>query len=205
MHVFNPLSGSHCLLCLGSCGGAVSFCTGCVDDMPWADRFLASSDWPVFASFFYQFPLNSLISSAKFRKNPGVCNALSSLMWSRAPELDWERWSLCPVPLSWRRHAGRGFNQSAELAKGIAHASGAKLAPGLLRRIRHGIPQRKLGRSDRLQNAVNAFRGTTDVSGKRVVLVDDVYTTGATLRAAREALLDAGASAVVAWVCAAVR
>ncbi len=103
-----------------------------------------------------------------------------------------------PVPLHEARLRERGFNQSALLAAPSAVYLRSPLLTGVLRRIRNTTPQAGLSRADRMDNIRGAFciSGENKVSGKRVMLVDDVITTGMTVREAAAVLLHAGAVAV---------
>jgi ComF family protein len=113
-----------------------------------------------------------------------------------------------PVPLHRRRLWSRRFNQSAMLAMAIAEAAGKPFAPTVLRRIRPTRQQVGLSARERADNVRGAFRVAEGeriaIAGRRVLLVDDVYTTGATMKAASRALLRAGAVAVDAVVFARV-
>jgi ComF family protein len=115
---------------------------------------------------------------------------------------------IVPVPLHRRRLWSRRFNQSAMLALAIAEATGTPFAPTALRRIRPTRQQVGLSARERSENVRGAFRvGDGEriaVAGRRVLLVDDVYTTGATMKAATRALTRAGAEAVDAVVFARV-
>jgi ComF family protein len=108
--------------------------------------------------------------------------------------------AIVPVPLHAFRLWGRRFNQSAELARAIAQLSGKPYHPNVLKRVRRTSRQVGLARQAREDNVRGAFavseRGKTDLEGKRIVLVDDVYTTGATVSAATRALKRAGAGQV---------
>jgi ComF family protein len=106
--------------------------------------------------------------------------------------------AIIPVPLHRSRLLSRKFNQAAELARHIASLSGKPLLPATLLRVKRTEQQVGLGARAREDNVRGAFalaRGhENDVFGKRVVLVDDVYTTGATVAAATRALRKAGAA-----------
>lgn len=109
-----------------------------------------------------------------------------------------------PVPLHPRRLAERGFDQAALLAGPVARRLAVRHAPRALIRTRDTPRQASLDRSARTSNVTAAFecRAPARVNGRRVLLVDDVRTTGATLRACAEALREAGAREVVSLVLA---
>jgi ComF family protein len=113
-----------------------------------------------------------------------------------------------PVPLHWRRLVARRFNQAAELARRIAREADLPYAPGLLRRVRATAMQRGLSREARAANLAGAFaappRRAAELRGRRVLLIDDVYTSGATLSACAAALREAGALRVDALCLARV-
>lgn len=130
--------------------------------------------------------------------------AAAACEWLRAAD------ALVPVPLHANRLASRGYNQSALLAEGVA---ASLRETGLSLPVwKHGLQRsvdtpHQLGaeRAFRLQNVAGAFRVNPDqrIAGKRLVLVDDVMTTGATLRACASALKASGAAAVYVLTCAA--
>lgn len=105
-----------------------------------------------------------------------------------------------PVPLHWWRFFGRRFNQSAELARAIARLSGKQFAPEAVRRVKRTRQQVGLTSLQRQDNVRAAFRVPEDqnslVRGRRVLVVDDVYTTGATVSALAKSLKRAGAARV---------
>lgn len=102
---------------------------------------------------------------------------------------------LVPVPLGAARRRERGYNQSAELARVLGRIIGAPVREDLLRRTRNTIRQTGLTPEGRQANVAGAFAGR-NLPGRRPILVDDVFTTGATLASAAEALLAAGAEVV---------
>jgi ComF family protein len=102
-----------------------------------------------------------------------------------------------PVPLHHRRQRERGFNQSVLLARGVAAASGLDVDERALARIRATVPQVGLDIYERRVNVMGAFEAHGNrVEGRRVLVVDDVCTTGATLEACGQALTAAGARSV---------
>lgn len=103
---------------------------------------------------------------------------------------------IAPVPLHWTRMALRGFNQSVWLGAALARRTGTPFAPDALVRRRRTPSQAGLGPEARLGNVADAFDARPQVRGRRVLLVDDVFTTGATAAACTRALLSAGAAAV---------
>jgi ComF family protein len=116
--------------------------------------------------------------------------------------------ALVPVPLHWRRLWARRFNQSALLALTIAQESGAAIAENALERIKATAQQVGLSRAERALNVQGAFRvpaqGRAAVAGRRLVLIDDVMTSGATTDACARVLLRAGARSVDVLVFARV-
>ena len=111
----------------------------------------------------------------------------------------WRPDVVAPIPLARTRQLERGYNQSAALAEGAAEVLAAPVAD-LLVRTRPTLAQARLSAAERIRNVAGAFALApgADVAGRRVLLVDDVLTTGATLAAAALPLLDAGARVDVA-------
>jgi ComF family protein len=116
--------------------------------------------------------------------------------------------AIVPVPLHWRRLWSRRFNQSALLAKAIGGETGVVVSDGALKRIKATAQQIGLSQSERALNVQGAFRvpdeRKAEVAGRRLVLVDDVLTSGATSDACARAQLRAGAGCVELLVFARV-
>lgn len=120
----------------------------------------------------------------------------------------WPRWQtpvdlVVPVALHPERERKRGYNQSTLLARRLSCKLGWQMLPESLQRTRDTRPQTRLSGSERLQNVQRAFQAQRDiVTGKHILLVDDVATTGATLAASADALLAAGAVSVSGYCLA---
>jgi predicted amidophosphoribosyltransferase len=116
--------------------------------------------------------------------------------------------ALLPVPLHWRRLWARRFNQSAALARAISDIAGVPVLHGALKRVRATPQQVGLSKTERAENVQGAFRVPAEekpqVAGRRLVLIDDVLTSGATVDTCARALLRAGAAHVDVLVFARV-
>lgn len=109
--------------------------------------------------------------------------------------------AIVPVPLHWRRFQYRGFNQAVGLARPLSREFGLPVVKHVLQRRRHTVPQVELGPKERIENIKDAFRvrRAERIAGKRLLLIDDVYTTGATINECARVLRKAGAASVVAF------
>ncbi|MBS7545395.1 ComF family protein [Ancylobacter oerskovii] len=149
-----------------------------------------------------------LVHGFKYADRTDLADPLAGLMARAGTELLRDAEALVPVPLHPRRLFKRRFNQSALLALGIERRSAVPMRPAWLVRRRATTPQVGLDRAARAENVAGAFAvpdaARAEVAGRRIVLVDDVLTTGATLDACAKALLRAGAERVDVLVFARV-
>lgn len=149
-----------------------------------------------YAPYLYGGTLETMIWRAKFRGREDLALALGRLLANdkRAQALAAQCELVMPIPLSFRRHVKRGYNQSDHLAKPLAQKSGVALRTDWRRR--HTQPQHRLGRRARQSNIQGAFKPVKGVENKTVLIVDDVVTTGFTLHEAARTLLQSGAREV---------
>jgi len=103
---------------------------------------------------------------------------------------------IVPIPLHKKRFAERGFNQATLLARVVSNTTNSYMDDTVLDRYRDTPHQAALSREERLENVIDAFRVNNAVAGKRILLVDDVFTTGATMQACAVELKEAGAVSV---------
>ncbi|BBF91322.1 amidophosphoribosyltransferase [Blastochloris tepida] len=149
-----------------------------------------------------------LVHALKFGDRTDLARPLGRMMAQAGAELLADADALVPVPLHWTRLWQRRFNQSAALADAVGRIAGRPVRNDLLVRRRRTGHQIGLSRAERARNVQGAFAvpalATGEVRGRRLVLVDDVLTTGATLEACARALSRAGAARVDALVFARV-
>lgn len=149
-------------------------------------------------------PLKSVLQRYKYAHEIGLSRPLGALLIERCP-LPLDRYDLIvPVPLHVSRLRWRGFNQSQHLALGLSRAAAIPLDAFALERIRPTRPQVELHEAERRRNVARAFHVARPerVEGRRLLLVDDVYTTGATVNECSRVLLRAGAAQVDVLVLA---
>lgn len=196
-------------------------CTACADrvpaDVPLCGACLTRSAPPALhacaAAVDYAYPWDGLIARFKFRQEPGWAGPFARRMLHRPQTVGLLAQCdlIAPVPLTPARLAERGYNQAWELVKALRRASAtAQRAPALadaLVRLAETPDQHSLPREQRLRNLRQGVFAAHPLHAPRlgdlhVLLVDDVTTTGATLHAAAQALLQAGAARVSALVFA---
>jgi ComF family protein len=150
----------------------------------------------------------TLVHALKYGDRLDLAPLLGRWIAQAGGELLAEADALVPVPLHWRRLWARRFNQSAALAAVIAAESGVPVAAGALKRVKATAQQVGLSQAQRAANIQGAFRvpedGKAAVRGRRLVLIDDVLTSGATVEGCAKALLRAGAANVDVLVFARV-
>lgn len=138
----------------------------------------------------------SLVSRLKYGDRPEIAAFCARFMARAAADLWGENAVLVPIPLHARRLLRRRYNQSTEIARTLSRLTGVPLLTGLLRRRRDTRQQVGLTATGRARNIGGAFTTSPAISrrlaGRRVILVDDVITTGATVKAATRALRSSG-------------
>ena len=204
--------------CLGCSRSGSFLCDACVEELPRADGPRCWRCWrprsrfelcpechaapPPFDSlrsaYVYRGTICQLVRGLKYRGVTALAEPMAGLLAEVALEFDMEADLIVPVPLSGVRHRTRGYNQASELAKHLSRELDASMRPRALERVRNTPPQaRSADAAQRRRNVQGAFRSEDPaVEGNRILLVDDVTTTGATLAACADALNRAGAQSV---------
>lgn len=144
--------------------------------------------------------MRDLIHSFKYSDRHEAAEVFARMLRSAGAELLRDADVIMPVPLHPRRLWTRRYNQAAILARRLAHATGVPLDLSTLRRVKRTANQVGLSRGDRRQNVAAAFavapKAAARIRGKRILLIDDVMTTGSTFGACARVLKDAGAAEV---------
>lgn len=187
----SPLSGPGCPQCAEPTTHGER-CGRCLATPPAFDATVAL--------YRYEFPADRLVHALKYGHQLAVARwfgqQLATTLTGNACDI------VIPLPLHRDRLRERGFNQSAEIGRALAGALGKPQLTGVLHRARATRPQADLALKERAGNVRGAFAATADLAGRRILLVDDVMTSGATLDEAARILKMHGAAAVIAGVVA---
>jgi ComF family protein len=179
----------------GSQAGLYGICLDCQKNMPYYDQL---KSWGVYSGV-----LREVIHKVKYQRGLEVFNYFTSQcseiisIWKK--DID----HIIPVPLSRTRHRSRGYNQAALIAKPISKHLSIPYKPDALLRIRDTSSQVGLNAKEREKNVLDAFVGDKAINtGKKVLVIDDITTTGSTLNECAKVLKKAGAKEVFCFTLA---
>jgi ComF family protein len=218
---------ANCVLCGGAGDEDMDLCSGCAADLPRnepacavcaelmpaapsGERILCGAclrDTPPFCSSFvpfrYAYPLDHLVRGLKFRNELACGRVLgqlfAGLLLARAQPLPE---AIVPVPLARRRYRQRGYNQASELALAIRRVTGVAITSNVAIRQRETAEQAGLDRKARRRNVTGAFAAIAPLRARHVAILDDVVTTGSTVRELATVLRQAGAQQIEVWAIA---
>ena len=213
--VADVLAPQDCFVCGANAGGQ-AVCEHCVAELPrrpatacprcalpglaGAECAACQRTPPAFdatrALYDFAFPVDAMVHALKYRHQLALASFFADALIALARDFGGDAYLVLPMPLHPLRLAERGFNQAVEIARPYARARGLPLALALVAKVRNAEPQAGLDRAARLRNPRGAFGCDTALNGKRVIVVDDVMTTGATLDELARCLKLCGA----AWV-----
>jgi ComF family protein len=205
----------------------LTICPACWQELPWLDNVCRTCAAPVIqpstsphcgkclqkqplmritlAAVQFVQPVQALLYALKFSQKHFYAETFSAILLAKIissyqqqplPEI------LLPIPLHNKRLRQRGYNQVLEIAKPLAKQLAIPLRANLAKRIRYTPPQAQQPLRERERNLKYAFAIEKNVTGRRIALIDDVYTTGATIQACCAALIQQGAATIDVWCCA---
>lgn len=217
-----------CVLCDMPYAGDIAFCHICQEDLPWithgcqkcgaALSECASASicgeclhTPIATGiavipFHYQSPIDFLITQLKFNENLRVASVFAQLLQpylqkAYADTLSWPE-VIIPMPLHLKRLSERGFNQALEIAKTLVRNISVPIDVALCQRQKYTEAQANLTAKLRKANVHNAFSAAKNTGYRHVVILDDVITTGHTVRALVKTLNKAGVERIDVWAVA---
>jgi ComF family protein len=211
-----------CLLCSDAGANGIDLCADCAAELPRNTHCCQRCALPLpiaaplcgrcqrkpppwdaaWAPFRYAWPLDRLETRFKFSRDLAAGRVLATMWRREAHPVDVPQ-MIIPVPLHRRRLRERGYNQALELAKPLAHALDVPCHHDLLQRVRHTDAQTGLDAVERRRNLRNAFRLREGESlPAHIAVLDDVFTTGATLAECVRVLKRAGVARVDVWALA---
>jgi ComF family protein len=178
------------------CGKSVrlerrEYCHDCLNKKHYFDRGVSA--------FIYEKEMKKSIYRFKYKNRREYGEFYVNEILSRTKDIicSWNPEVIIPIPLHKRKMIQRGYNQAEIIGKGISRELGINMEKGLVRRINETLPQKGLSVSERKKNLEKAFKIHSDiVKYNKILLVDDIYTTGSTMDACGKALKEKGVAEV---------
>lgn len=215
LRVADLLAPQDCFVC-GAESGGQAVCATCADSLPrrpdsacrrcglpglgGGPCLACQRDPPAYdatvAVFEFTFPVDVMVHALKYRHQLAMAHFLGAALAARGMDFGPDADLVLPMPLHPHRLAERGFNQAVELARPFVRARGLPLGLAVVRKLRDLPSQAGMDRDARLLSPRGAFACDASLDGRRVIVIDDVMTTGATLDALARCLKQQGAS----WV-----
>ena len=212
---------TQCLLCASVQGGDLGICTACLKDLPWHNALhcpqcsLPSNGLlcgtcinapPAFdatlAIFTYDYPVDKLLQHYKYKEMLHLSNIFGTLLSTKLAAQVKNIDAIIPMPMHQTRLKERGFNQALEIARLVAKNLQIPLNYKVCQRTKLTPPQASLPLKLRIKNIHGVFECSENLQGKRVAIIDDVMTTGASLNELAKTIKKAGAGHVECWVIA---
>ena len=157
----------------------------------------------LYCSYEYAEVVRKKMLDYKFNHKKYLCKTFAENMIDKLKNrTDLKYDVIIAVPTSRKRKLQRGYNQSELIAKLVAKAIKIPYEKNVIIKAKHNATQSKLGRNERIENVKNVFKITKDVNNKKVLLIDDIYTTGATVNECSKLLKKAGATNVTVFTVA---
>ncbi len=201
--IFHFLFPNSCIFCLENMASSRIICLACEKMLTSNPNLIDHGFKELIAPFAYQEPLNKLITDLKFNGKLKYAQLLGELLTQAIIKSGNPLPSLIlPVPLHPKRLKERGFNQAIEIAKVIGKNLKIPIDTESVIRIKNTKAQSNLKSVDRQINLENAFKLNKKITATHVAILDDVLTTGATIRSLSNAITSPEIKKITIWCCA---
>ena len=197
-----------CNVCRDDLPFPMQLCVGCASQLMTATKWCGrcQQDKPAFilvTACYYQPPIKQLLSALKYRNQTIVCHELARHLARRVYQLInqgiiTKPQALMPVPLHWRRQMVRGFNQAQLIAQELSLYLNIPVI-NTIKRCKPTLTQTQLDAQQRQHNLDDAFKLSMPINVQSIAIVDDVYTTGATMREISETILSQQTITIQHW------
>ena len=205
----------YCIICRSSLSESSKYgiCNSClaaidfIEEKRWVQALFKTDDGKgirIFSVASYTGEIKNLIYDFKYNQKTYIGRHLAEMIkeFLMKEALDYD--VIIPVPLFKRKEAKRGFNQSTIISKYLGQYTGVEVMAANLQRVRNTVIMHTLSRLERIDNVKEAFslRNPKEIYNKRILLIDDILTTGATINECGRVLYEAGAIEVIACTLA---
>ena len=201
--LFNYVYPNVCGICGKRIFSSSYTCTNCLSILKcYKERIIFNSNYPydyMLNMYEYNGIVKSKICKFKFNDQKYIAKTFASLMMERIKKLNLAFDVIIPVPISINRYMERGYNQSYEIAKILGKILRKAVYKDILIKIKNNQRQSMLNINERKKNVLGVYKTlkTDKIKGKVVLLVDDIYTTGATVNECARVLKESGAKKVL--------
>lgn len=208
MKLIDIIYPPRCICCYEVIGHNRLTCENCAKDLEKRKNYIdfCTPDFNCTSLYQYEGSTKGVISCIKFKRSLTICKKVGKLLADEAEKMHTNTpFDLVVyVPMTPKSTAKRGFNQSEVFAKIVSKKLNLKFKKNVLRKIRETEPQKSLKAAQRKTNLKGAFKVCKNVEGKNVLLIDDIITTGVTLKENAKMLYKAGAKKITALTFAKV-
>lgn len=177
-------------------------CTNCLSILKYYKERIVNGDYSDYILSLYEYNglIKNMIWRFKFRNDKQLGKVFAELIANKLEELNIDFDVIIPVPISFSRFLERGYNQCEEITKYISKLTQKESNSKVLLKTKNNKRQSELHINDRKNNVIGVYKvkSKNKIKGKMILLLDDVYTTGATLNECSRVLKNAGASKIIA-------
>jgi len=182
-------------------------CSKCLEEIEinQSSHHKKKGSFEIYSTGIYTANMRKLIKGLKYHRKKDIAKSLADIMYSywKNLSISSEDFEIVPMPLYSKRERERGYNQTYLIAEEFSKFTGYSVNNKLVKRVKNTEPQYKLSKKERIENLRNAFKvDKTEYTGKKLLLLDDISTTGTTLDELKKTFEKEGISVYYALVAA---